>query len=381
MQDNASSGSKLKIGFFVTKGVWGGAQKYVYNLATSLSPEKYDVFVVTGSGNTLKEKLEARGIKTYVIENMKRDISLISEFKSLLALFKIVWKEKPKVLHLNSPKAAGLGSFVGRVLFVPKIIQTVHGFTWNEDRGAVSKVLIVFFTWLTLIFSHKNIVLGKREERQAKSLPFVKNKIYLIPNGVEKIDFKEKAEARRELSLKVNSEIHSDTLWLGTIAELHKNKGYEYAIEAVSKISKPFVYLIIGNGEEKTSLENLIKNLGLEKKVFLVGFIDKANEYLKAFDVFMLTSIKEGLPYAILEAGQASLPVIATSIGGIPDIIENGKNGILVAPKKSGEITRSLEYLAENPDLQKTFGENLHNKISSEFSIEKMLEKTQELYK
>lgn len=381
MQDEKTHISRVKIGFFITKGVWGGAQKYVYNLAISLPKNQFDVFVVTGAGNILKDKLEEAGIKTYVIDSMKRDISIVSEIKNLFALFKIILKEKPEVLHLNSPKAAGLGSFVGRVLFIPKIIQTVHGFTWNEERSVISKSLIVFFTWLTMLFSHKTIVLGKREEAQAKSLIFTKKKIILIANGVEKIDFKNKVEARKELLSKIGKlEIGSETC-IGTISELHKNKGLEYAIEAISKIQKPILFFIIGEGEEKEKIEAQISKLGLGNKVFLIGFVPNANIYLKAFDIFTLSSIKEGLPYVILEAGLASLPVVSSVLGGIPDVIENGKNGILVTPKKTGEIIRALDYLIENPDKQKLFGENLKNKVETEFSMDKMLEKTLELYK
>lgn len=380
MQDEKTHISRVKIGFFITKGVWGGAQKYVYNLATSLPKQYFDVFVVTGAGNLLKDKLEESGIRTYVIDSMKRDVSFSSEFKSLIALFKIVLKEKPKVLHLNSPKAAGLGSFVGRVLFVPKIIQTVHGFTWNEERGTLSKTLIVFFTWLTMIFAHKTIVLGKREEEQAKSLTLTSKKVILIANGIEKIDFKDKSEARKELLSKIGKLETGSETYVGTISELHKNKGLEYAIEAISKIQKPVLFFIISEGEEREKLQNLINKLGMQDRVFLLGFVSGANKYLKAFDIFTLSSIKEGLPYVILEAGLASLPVVSSALGAIPDVIENGKNGILVTPKKSGEIVRAIEYLIDNPEKQKTFGENLKNKVETEYSIERMLEKTLRLY-
>lgn len=371
---------KKKVGLFITKGVWGGASKYVYALATNLPKDRYDVFVITGSGNTLKERLEAKGIRTYVIENLKRDISILSEIRALISLFRILSKEKPEVLHLSSPKAAGLGSFAGRMLFIPKIIQTVHGFTWNEDRGAVSKTLIVFFTWLTMLFCHKTIVLGKREERQAKSLPLVREKVMLIPNGIEKTDFKSRMEARKALFAHIGGEATDTVFLIGTIAELHKNKGLEYAIAALSKIQQQFLYFILGEGEEKEKLQKAIKENGLENKVFLLGFVEHANTYLKAFDVFLLSSIKEGLPYVILEAGTASLPVISSALGGIPDVIKNNESGILVTPKKPGEITRAVEYLLENPDKQKIYGQSLQKKVETEFSIEAMLEKTQNLY-
>ncbi len=381
MQGKEAFKALTKVCYVITKGNWGGAQKYVWSLATSLPKDKYDVVVITGEGNILKEKLEKSGIKTYVLQNLKRDISLVAEIKSFWSLFKIIRKEHPKVIHLNSPKASGLGSLAGRILFVPQIIQTVHGFTWNEDRSILSKALVVFFSWLTIILCHKTITIAPQEERQAKNLPLVRDtKIVLIRNGIEKINFKERNTARTEIISLCKKDVPLNALWIGTIAELHKNKGLEYAIEAVSKITKPFIFFVLGGGEEKESLEKLILKLGLKDKIFLVGFVDGANQYLKAFDIFTLTSIKEGLPYTLLEAGGAELPTIASNVGGIPDIVENGVSGILTTKTRVGEITRAIEYLMDNPDKRDLYAKNLKQKVEKDFSMEQMLEKTLKIY-
>jgi glycosyltransferase involved in cell wall biosynthesis len=372
---------RKKICFVITKGVWGGAQKYVFNLATSLPKNLYNVVVVVGEGNILKNKLENAGIKTYEITNLKRDISLVGEIKSSFRLLKIIWKEKPDILHLNSPKASGLGSVVGRLIGVPKIIMTVHGWSFNENRSLFQKILIVFFSWLTIILCHKTIVIAKQEEKQARRMVlFKKSKIVLIRNGIETIYFKEKVEARKNLLEKINRSGLENVLWIGTISELHKNKGLEYSILALTKIETPFVFFIIGEGEERKNLEKLIEKYNLENKVFFVGFVENAKEYLPAFDIFTLTSIKEGLPYTILEAGQAGLPVIASSVGGIPDIIENNVNGILLEKTKMEEITKAIRFMIANPTERKTFGLKLQEKIEKEFSIKQMLEKTEKLY-
>lgn len=373
--------SRKKVCYVVTKGVWGGAQKYVYNLATSLPKTDFDILVITGKGEPLPQKLEAKGVRVRTIKSMKRDISVISEIISFFKLFWIIYREKPDVLHLNSPKAGGLGAVIGRILFVPKIIYTVHGFAWNEDRSNFDKALITIFSWLTILLCHRTITIAKKENEQAKKLILIKDeKIVLIRNGVENVDFKDRTTAREELSEKIGTPLLADTILIGTIAELHKNKGLEYAIEAIRKINVEFKYLIIGEGEQRKRLESLIKKFSLEKKVYLVGFLDKANEHLKAFDIFILTSIKEGLPYTVLEAGLAGLPIAASSVGGIPDIIDNGKNGILVTKEKPGEITRAIEYLLNNPEERRTFGEKIKEKIETDFSLSVMIVKTKELY-
>ncbi len=385
MQDRKVSKSKTKICYLITKGVWGGAQKYLFALATSLPQDKYEVFVIVGKGSILKNKLEEKNIKVYEVNSLQRDISIFSEIKSFIEMFNLVRKIQPDVLHLNSPKASGLGSVIARLLLIPKTIQTVHGWSFNENRNIFSKILIWFFSWITVLFTDKTIVISKSEKSQAQKMPFVsENKIVLIRNGISKINYIDKEIVRDALLHRVGltaNDFPKDTVWIGTISELTKNKGLKYAISALSEIKTNFVFFVIGGGEEKENLESFIFEKGLQDKVFLLGSIDIANLYVKAFDIFTLTSVKEGLPYAIMEAGGAGVPVIASNIGGIPDMIDTGKNGILVKKGSVGEITKALELLIKNPEKRKDFGIKLKQKIEKDFDIEQMIKKTLALYR
>ena len=114
---------QIRICYFITKGNWGGAQKYIFDLATSLPKEGFDPFVICGQGNTLKEKLEKAGIRVYELKKLKRDFSFFSAVSLGIAVLQILWKEKPQIIHLNSPKAAGIGAVAGRILGIKKIIM------------------------------------------------------------------------------------------------------------------------------------------------------------------------------------------------------------------------------------------------------------------
>ncbi len=369
---------KTKILYIITKGVWGGAQKYVYSLATELPKEKFEAIVVCGEGEILKNKLESSGVRVISIQNLKRDISVFDEVKNFSRLYKIIKYEKPDVIHLNSAKASGLGALAGRLLGVKKIIFTAHGWTFNENRNFFSKSVIWVLSWITAILCHKVIVIATREKRQAMYMPFIGKKIKLIRNGIEEINFLEKEQARNLLLPELSKNLEGNTFWIGTISELTINKGLKYTIEALSKINKPFVFIVIGEGEERKNLENIILEYQLEEKVFLIGSRDAA-PYLKAFDIFTLTSIKEGLPYSILEAGLASLPVIATNTGGIPDIIDT-QTGILTEKGDVEGIKESIEKLMNHVETRNIYGNTLKNKVEREFSFKQMLEKTIELY-
>ena len=324
--------SKVKICFVVTKGVWGGAQRYVYDLVTNLPKNQFEVVVACGAGETLPEKLKTAGIRVLGLPLLTRNIGFISEIKSSWNLLKIIRREKPDVLHLNSPKAAGFGAVAGRLCGVKKIIYTVHGFAFNEDRNVLSKAIIWFFSWITILLSRKTIVICEKEKWQATGMPFVKNKIVLIYNGITRMTLAngDKIRSMFPIGAKIT----------GTIGELTNNKNQISLIEEAKQ--EPDMYVaIIGEGELRTMLESKIIEHNLEKRVKLFGFVP-AEEVLKGFDVFSLPSKKEGLPYVLLEAKQAGLPIIANRVGGVSDILD-----------------------ATDPN---------------EFTLEKMLEKTMESY-
>ena len=170
---------------------------------------------------------------------------------------------------------------------------------------------------------------------------------------------------------------------LGTIAELHPNKRLVYAINAFEQLVVKFpslIFLIIGEGEQRALLEKLIAEKKLENKVILAGYMNNASQYLKAINIFILPSIKEGLPYTIIEAGYAGLPIIATTVGGIPEIIDDMKSGILIQSKKSQEIESAVSFILEHKMLQKEYGKAIQEKVKKTFNIENMLKKTMELY-
>ena len=167
---------------------------------------------------------------------------------------------------------------------------------------------------------------------------------------------------------------------IGTISELHKNKGLDFLISACADLPENVSVYIIGDGEEKENLVKQIEKLGLQKKVFLLGRIENARKYLKAFDIFTLTSRTEALPYAFLEAGLAGLPVVTSRVGGIPEIVENEKNGILVEVGNVAEIAKSLKNLVLEPQKRASFGLALREKIEKEFSLEKMIFETEKFY-
>jgi glycosyltransferase involved in cell wall biosynthesis len=372
----------VKILYLITKSNWGGAQRHVFDLAVAAKKNGQEVVVALGGEGVLRDRLREAGIPTRSVQEMWRDISLVKDFTSLIKIFKIIRAERPDILHVHSPKAAGLGSFVARLLGIKKIIYTVHGFAFNEDRPYYQKVAIVFFSWLTLLFSTHIVLLYEKEKRQTDLFPGVAHKLRIISQGINPPTFYAAASARQLLQKNTTIPLDKKTI-VGTIGELHPSKGYIYAINAIEKLKSHLpnvLFYIIGEGEQRKYLESLIKEKKLEEYVVLAGTIPHAAEYLRAFSIFLMSSIKEAFPYVILEAGTAGLPVIATTVGALPEVITDMESGILIQSKKSDEVFHSLLFLLEHKNAQREYARNLQEKVKREYSLERMITATMRLY-
>lgn len=371
--------ARKKILYLITKSNFGGAQRHVFDLATNLSKDKYDIVVALGGSGLLKTKLESAGIRTISIPSLQRDIKFLNDLHSLFQIFSIIKKEKPDIVHSHSSKAGGLGSFSARILRIPKIIFTAHGWPFKEKRGAMWRIGARFFSWLTIILANKTITVSKDDELLALDFVGVNGKIVCVHNGIGSIAFSDKQTART--TLLPNRPFLESEIWIGTISELHKNKGLDFAIRAFADLPKSStIFVIISEGEERKKLETLISELNLNNRVFLTGHIDNAATYLQAFDIFTLTSLKEGLSYTVLEAGAAKLAVIASGVGGIPEIISDMSSGILVKPAEPSEIKKAILYLLAHPDRRAIFGRALAKNIAENFSLEKMITQTEMIY-
>ncbi|MEI6305040.1 MAG: glycosyltransferase family 4 protein [Candidatus Taylorbacteria bacterium] len=375
----------MKILYVITKSNWGGAQRHVFDLATSMKEKGNDVWVAVGGNGILKEKLEKAGIYTFSIATLGRDISPGKDAGSFREIYTIIKNKRPDVLHLHSPKASGLGSLAGRLLRVKKIITTVHGWTFNESRPIHERLSIIFFSWITMILSHTTILLSEMEYSQALYFPWIKNKITLIPLGIKAPTFMSVDGSKQLLSKAIGMDLvdFNKKIVLGTIAELHPNKGLQYLIKAMTSVVEQqpnAISVIVGDGQENAKLLAQIKENNLDQNIFLAGYIDNASDYLKAFNVFALPSIKEGLPYVILEAGCASLPVVATTVGGIPEIVEDMKSGILIQSRNFRELSHALSFMIEHPEERKKYGAALKERVATKYSMDKMVWMIESLY-
>lgn len=398
---------KTNILFLITKGSWGGAQSYVYDLAINLPKDKYEVGVLCGEGSELGTRLRRQSIVAYELPGLGRNVSFWKDLFTLRSMIKMLRGIQPDIIHLNSSKMGLLGAIAGRWAGVKKIVFTGHGWAFNEERPRWQKIIIRFLQWLTIILCTDTIAVSRETKEQIADWPSFRKKISVIHNGLGPIDFYGRDEAREKLGL------DKEKFVIGTIAELHKNKGLDFLIPAfamfnqknpenkeiytlcsdgdsgyVDKNTYPptlacrsnAILTIVGQGEKKADLEKLVEKSDLAEKVFFLGRIEEARKYLKAFDLFILPSRTEALPYVLLEASQAGLPIIASRVGGIPEIVQEGTSGLLIEAGNIKKLAAAMEQIYKDKNLASHLGEEAQRVFAENFSLDKMLGKTISVY-
>ncbi|OHB17389.1 MAG: hypothetical protein A2749_02050 [Parcubacteria group bacterium RIFCSPHIGHO2_01_FULL_45_26] len=382
-----------KVLFVITQSEIGGAQRFFLELLPRLSKEKYEISVAVGStaapSQEFADSLAEQSFKVFTLNHLKRDSGFLfwQDWRAVFELRKLIKNIRPDVLFLNSSKAGFIGSLA--TVFPSKLttknqklttIYRIGGWTFNDPWPWWKKRFWIVLEKISAKWKNLIIVNNQHDLEQAKSFKIAPTeKLVLIYNALDpyKIALLEKEEAKLKIFeklSKVSGRIFQAKTMVGTIANFYPSKGLEYLVQAADllKDRKDLIFLIIGDGLLRASLEQQIKDLGLENKVFLLGHLENARQYLPAFDIFLLPSVKEGFPWVVLEAMSAKLPMIATKVGAVPEIIEDGKNGLLVSPAQPGQIAEKIKELLANDYLKKEVGLQGHQTVLFKFSAEKM---------
>ncbi len=361
-----------KVLLVITKSNWGGAQRYVYDIAKNLKDEGFAVGVATSGNGEMVKRLTEAAVPVHNLSKLRNDMDLFSSmaaFVELVALFK---KERPFVVHLNSSKVGLFGAIAARIARVPRIIFTAHGWPFNEERPVWQKALLRGLMQIGVLLSHKTICVSKSTLSTLQAPLFIAKKCTVIHNGISSISFLPAGSFFRERNL-----LEPIRTTLFSIGELHKSKGYDLALGYLKELRDlSWEWHIVGEGKERQALERDIAKYGLADRVFLHGYL-YGSPYIQSFDIFFLPSRTEGLAYVALEALQSDLPIIASDAGGIPEALgdDPGTTFITIRNVAAIDILRSV---LQNPPRKIANSER--ENLRQEFSVERMIEKTKKLY-
>ena len=341
----------MRILQIITLSELGGAQTVVVNLSNKLS-ENHEVIVVAGEGDGKMWQMLHSDVKQEHCKYLKRAISPVYDMLTIIDFWKLYWKYKPDIIHLHSSKVGMLG----RIAFpAKKTIYTVHGF--DSIRLAHRKLLPIE---RLIQYSCKSIVGVSHYDAKNLKAEKITHHIHCVYNGICPI------ETGEELSFQLPEKYAKIVL---CIARLSPQKNSDLFM-AVAELLPHYAFVWIGNQQEvNTHPDN----------VYFLGNIPNAGKYNLIADIFILPSNYEGLPMVILEAMSVGKPVVASNVGGISEIVVNGKNGYVVENTPQA-FAEKISCILENEETYCSFAENARYRFMRELTVDKMVEGYLEIY-
>ncbi len=346
----------------------GGVQRRLVSLLPYIDNKKFNITVCAFKDGPLKQTLTEVGSKVFIVPRKFKFDPLC-----IIRLFKIIKSEKIQIVHTHAHKPNTTARIAAILARAPVIIANEHNV--DEWKSTFQKLIDCFLSR----FTNRIIVVSKGVQKFCQSTGIPSCKFRLIYNGVEVDKFKNKnfrEIKRKELGINENACV------VGTVGRIHPQKGHEFLIQVVEKLlveHQSLIFLIIGEGYLKNEFILKVKSLNLSKNILFLGEREDIPELLSCMDIFVLPSIREGFPNTILEAMASSLPVVATDVGGVRELIIANETGFIVPPADIPALYESLSKLIKDKDLRVQMGNAGFERVK-EFSIEKMAKETEDLY-
>jgi glycosyltransferase involved in cell wall biosynthesis len=348
--------SRPRILLLITLAETGGAQTYVASLVPALVAE-YDVAVAAHGDGYLADAARRGGARYLPLRHVRRPLDPIQDALGLLELVRLFRRERPAIVHANSSKAGILGRLAAVAAGVPVRIFTVHGWAFKAHGGLAARAYLWADRLMSPLTTTTICVAEIERDAGLRARTCRPDRTVVIPNGVEVPPRRRPVPAARPVTLL-------------SIGRLRPPKDFVTLVRALARLDRGTVRLrIAGDGPDRAALADEVRRLGLDGDVELLGTRTDVGELLAAADVFVLASDSEGLPMSVLEAMAAGLPVVASAVGGVPELVRDGDTGALVPPRDPAALAAALARLAAEPELRERLGEAGRRRIEDEFSL------------
>lgn len=371
---------KVNLLYVITKLELGGAQKQLLSLIDNLDRQRYQPFLFTANEGLLFS--QARSIPGLTIKKSKwldRQINPLKDIFAIIEIYFFIKKNKIQIVHTHSSKAGILGRLAAKLAKAKIVIHTVHGWPFHDHQNGLLNAIYFGLERIMAFFTDRLIVVSEYDKRKGLDSRIGKESQYsIIHYGIVAEHFKGKKQ-----NVKAELGIGSDEFVVGTIACFKPQKSLQDFIKfsgLVKQVLPNTKFILVGDGVLRKKIESLITALDLNKHVILTGWRRDIPEILSVLDVFVLTSLWEGLPISVLEAMAASLPVVATNTGGIAEVINDSELGFLVSCGDIGAMAEKVVYLLNQKRLLKEPVDEKRKVLLNDFRLENMLKSTQELY-
>lgn len=362
----------LRICHVVSGDLWGGAEAQVYQLVRCIVDRgDHQVFVITLNKGVLFDRLMDMSIDVSSIEETKMRIwEMIFKIRSFLKTNKI------DLVHCHGFKENLLAGFAVKMFLGCVVVRTHHG--RGVVSGSLSKALIEKLN--THLLTNKMIAVSHELKLFLVGLGFSENKIEVIHNG---IDCKELTLSKGSKAVIEQHSIPSGSFIIGTASRIEHEKGHQYLLLVVKELIEsdlPVVLVIVGDGNLKQKYQQMAQEMNISKSVIFTGFQENVCNYLNIFDLFVMMSLNEGIPLALIEAMCMGKAVVCSAVGGIPEVVKSNVNGILVPTEDYRSCAAACHKILSQKDFQLSLGINARQHVLTNFSSKQSAVKTINLY-
>ena len=384
---------KTKVIHVITRFDKGGASENTFLTVQGLDKNKYDVILIRGLSeescmgteetaaveSNLSEA-EKGGVKVITIPELVRSIHPLNDLKALFGLIGIFRDEKPHIVHTHTSKAGILGRWAAFFANITIIVHTPHGHVFWGYFNKWKTACFIFLERMTASITDKIITLTEQEKKDHLRFKIAPDeKFTVIHSGVDLTAF---SNARiNALAMREKLGISPEAFVVGTAGRLTPIKGQKYLLEAAAVISprKPDLFFVfLGDGELASELSKMASSRGIKNVMFL-GWRQDVPEVMSTFDIFVLPSLNEGMGKVLVEAMALGKPIVASDVGGIPDLVIHNHNGLLVPPADVEGLVNSINELLHDPIKRKEMGDR-GKVVAADYSAEAMIQKIDQLY-
>jgi glycosyltransferase involved in cell wall biosynthesis len=348
----------------------GGAEKLLLSLVAHLDASRYWSVACLLKRGWLSDQLAAQGVETIIVPQNGR-----LDTRWLRRVIEVIRRYGVNVLHAHEFAMNTYGSLVATITGVP-IVTTIHGKNYYADkwRRRLAYRLVSRLSYMVAVSAdikrHLAEKVGVREDR-----------VITIPNGIDLSAYDSQRSHREEVRRTLG--VDNGTLLLGAIGNLYPVKGHTYLLRAVALLhggGLPVKLVIAGRGALLDDLRAETTRLGIARDVAFLGFREDVPALLPALDVFVLPSLSEGLPLSALEAMATGMPVVATRVGGAPEVVAHGESGLLVPPADPTALAEAVRVVLCDREVARRFAETGRRIVETRFSLARMLGQYEALY-
>jgi glycosyltransferase involved in cell wall biosynthesis len=379
------TGERIRVMRIIARLNIGGPALHATLLTDRLDPDRYESVLVTGveqagEGNYLALH-GRRSARIVVVPALGRALDLRRDVATLLELARLIRRVRPHIVHTHTAKAGAVGRLAAWLARVPVIVHTYHGHVLDGYFTAwKTRIFVAIERWLAKR-SHCVLAVSEnvRRELLARGIGTAEQ-LRVIPLGLELERFAAadslRGHLRRELDVK------PDTPLVGIVARLVPIKAHEtfVAVAAILTRRTDCHFVVVGDGERRSELEQLATRAGVDGRIHFLGWRADLERIYADLDVVVLTSRNEGSPVALIEAMAAGKPVVATSVGGVPDVVEHGVSGILVRAGDVEALASAVEGVIRDPTRGRLMGEAGRRRVRGVYGADRLLRNMDDLY-